>query len=202
MPDKIITYETIYEILRKEKHEPDIQKLSESFFQEVITYLKEKQAIVDTQKKQDSIFSNEIEKTEKQIINIKKILKELYEKRENKIIQLSLFNSRTNQSIDNSSLLPEEQELFNTLIKNLNLYRNGILSRLINTKLPKIIKPKDIKIKNDDSTTLIRFLHPVPKFLGEDLKVYGPFLDQDIANIPSRAAQVLLNKKRAQEIKS
>ena len=202
MSDNIITYEKIYEYLRKEKYEPEIQKLPENFFEEIINYLKEKKAIVETQKAQESIFSGESAKTEKQLQNVKKILKELYEKRENKIIQLALFSSRTETPLDTSNLLQEEQEFYQKIVDILTRNRNGILNNLLTANYPRASQPKDIKAENQEKTKLIKFLTPVPKFLGEDLNVYGPFSEEDIGNIPQRVARLLISKKRAQEIKS
>lgn len=201
MSDINITYETIYELLRKEKYETELQPLPQTFFSNVIEYLGEKQTILESQKSQNSIFSKETEKTEKQIQNVKRILKELYEKRENKIIQLTLFSSRTNLSHEYQNMLPEEQEFFNSLLKLLDNYRTGILDNILNLKFPVLSPPKDIKTENKETSKLIRFIHPVPKFVGEDLKIYGPFSEEDIANIPARAAQILITKKRAYEIK-
>ena len=88
MEDKLITYETLYEYLRKEKVYPELQQLDTDFFKKVTKYLEEKNNILESHSKKDSMFSKvEIEKTSRQISNIKKILKEIYEKRENKIIQ-------------------------------------------------------------------------------------------------------------------
>ncbi|MEK6934272.1 MAG: hypothetical protein AABW46_00165 [Nanoarchaeota archaeon] len=201
MAEIAITYETIYELLRKEKYEPELQALPNNFFSNVIDYIKEKESIVESQKSQKSIFSKETEKTEKQIINVKKILREIYERRENKIIQLALFSSRTDIKQEYSNMLEEEQEFFNSLLKTLNTYRSGILYNLINLKQPKISLPKDIKTENKEKSKLVRFLHSVPKFIGEDLNIYGPFSDNDMANLPHKAAQVLINKKRALEVK-
>lgn len=201
MSDITITYETVYELLRKEKYETELQLLPQTFFNDVIEYIKEKQTILDSQRAQKSIFSKEAEKTEKQIQNVKKILKELYEKRENKIVQLALFSSRTSISQEYQNMLLEEQEFFNLLLNLLNTYRTGILFNLINLKLPSISLPKDIKTENKEKSKLVRFLYPVPRFIGEDLNIYGPFNEEDIANLPSRAANVLINKKRAQEIR-
>ena len=202
MPEKIITYESIYEVLRKEKYEQEVQKLSNTFFSEIINYLKEKQAIVDSQKSQDSIFSKEIEKTEKQIQNIKKIIKETYDRRETKIIQLAIFSARNNTPTDTSNLLPEEKELYDSLIQTLTRYRTGIINNLLNHKMPLISKPKGIKKENQEGVKLVRFLHAVPKFMGEDLNIYGPFSQEDIASLPPKVASLLINKKRVKEVKT
>jgi DNA replication initiation complex subunit (GINS family) len=98
MADKEIalTYENLYEILRSEKYKPELQKLENTFYKDILNYLKEKKSILNSQQKKDSIFAkSEIEKTKKQIKNISKIIRELYEKREIKIIQLGLLGSRT-----------------------------------------------------------------------------------------------------------
>ena len=201
MAETIITYDSIYETLRKEKYEPEIQKLPETFYNDVINYLKEKQAIVETQKSQQSIFSDETVKTERQIQNIKRLLKEIYERRENKIIQLALFSSRSEAQPEISNLLPEEQEFFRSINNNLTLYRKGIMENLLQLRYPKISKPKDIKTEEEEITKLVRFLSPVPKFMGEDLNIYGPFYADDIASLPIKAASVLIKTKRVQEIK-
>jgi len=42
MPEAIITFETIYEILRIEKSRNELQKLDNDFFKRVIHYIEEK----------------------------------------------------------------------------------------------------------------------------------------------------------------
>ena len=95
MSKVVITYDTLYEILRREKFKKELQKLDDNFFDNTLNYLNDKSKIYESQKEKDSIFSSEFKKTEKTLENTKKILKELYEKRESKIIMLALFSSRT-----------------------------------------------------------------------------------------------------------
>jgi len=54
--------------------------------------------------------------------------------------------------------------------------------------------------ENSVTTKLVRFLHPVPKFVGRELEVYGPFEREDIANLPKEIAEVLIIKGRAEEM--
>ena len=61
-------------------------------------------------------------------------------------------------------------------------------------------KAKDIKA-DEEKTKLIRILNPLPKFLGTDLKTYGPFEEEDLASLPSKIADLIVEKKRAEEIK-
>mgnify|MGYP001593711292 FL=1 len=105
----IITYESLYDLLRTEKSRQEVQELDKNFYADVINYIKEKESILSSHKSKDSIFAvQEIEKTKKQIENILKIVKEIYEKRESKIVQLAIIASRTNpQNPYLQILLPE-----------------------------------------------------------------------------------------------
>lgn len=195
----IITYETIYEILRKEKNTPELQRLSAAFFQEVIDYLQEKESLLKMQEEKGT-FPREIESNRKQIENIKKIIKEIYERRENKILQLSLLSSRSERKEDLSNLLPEEKQLFTEFRNTFIQYRNSILSQVLAKKAPEI-KPKDIKTENPNPLKLIRFIHTVPKFMGDDMNIYGPFEAENVASLPVKVAEVLIKRKRAEEIR-
>ncbi len=188
-----INYEIIYDVLRKEKYNQELQKLDESFYKDVLKYLKEKESILKSQEKKESIFKSEIEKTRKQLENAKKLLKEIYERRESKIIQLALLSSRANNN-NNDSILPEELLLYDLLINNLNHFRNSVIERVLN-------QPKDLKADKEQKTLLVRFLNPLPKFLGTDLTIYGPFKQEDMANIPMEIAQMLIRVKYAEEVK-
>ncbi len=214
MPD-IIVYDTIYEVLRKEKYNPEIQKLDKDFFKNIVKYLEEKQKILLSQQVKESIFSGEAEKTKIQLENFKKILKELYEKRENKIIQLAILSSRIKEKPPTAqSLLPEEQKFLKSLSSILNSYRKNILSTLLNAQLPSITEekieadeePKSIKTDTKETeqaekVKILRFTTPVPKFIGDDLNIYGPFTNEDISSVPEKTASLLIKKNRAEEIK-
>ena len=74
-----ITYETLYELMRLEKNREEMQKLPDNFIQDTLSYLSSKEKIVSDSRKRFDLFSaSEREKTEVQLKNIKKILKELY----------------------------------------------------------------------------------------------------------------------------
>ena len=98
-------------------------------------------------------------------------------------------------------MLNEELEFYNTLKDNLNFYRRGILFNILAHKDPSLEKPKDIKTPIKDKSKLVRILHSIPKFVGEDMNVYGPFESEDIANLPEKVSTALMKKKRAEEIK-
>ncbi|HLC72695.1 MAG TPA: hypothetical protein VJH37_03875 [Candidatus Nanoarchaeia archaeon] len=205
--NEIITYEKLYDILRKEKYAQELQKIDKDFFRSVVEYLKEKEAIAESQKGKESIFSSEADSTIKQVGNIKKLIKELYEKREFKIIQLAMFASRIGDKEIPNALLSEERPLFLDVVNMLNGYRESIVQNVIDKRLPTPgEQPKSIKRDfSDDSKQsdikTVRFMHAVPKFVANDMNTYGPFDEEDTAILPNKAADVLIDKKRAEEIK-
>ncbi len=203
--DVVITYETLYDILRREKMRAELQPLDKDFLQKVVKYLKEKQSILESQIKKVSVFSSsETQKTQKQIENIKRMVKELYERREKKIIESALFSSRMNEKVSFQEMLKEESILYEKLIATLNSFRKGVLFNVLTLKEPKIEnedKPKELKTENKPNNKLVRFIHATPKFLGDDLKVYGPFEEENIAALPLKAAKILIKNERAEEIK-
>lgn len=204
----VITYETLFELLHREKERTDLQKLEPAFFNDVIGYIKDKKKILEAK---DSTFAQEEKrKTERQLENIYKMLKEIYERREKKIISLALDKSRTKSNlIDTSALLKEEKIVFEALSDLLDTYRNSILYSVLNERMP-FMQPIVIKTPKEEfkpaselkkPTKLVRFMSCISKFVGPELEEYGPFDEEDIANLPFEVADVLITKGKAEEIK-
>jgi DNA replication initiation complex subunit (GINS family) len=228
MEDTIkITLETLYDILRNEKKRDDLQELERTFFVDVVCYLREKKALLDQNKETDNIFAiGEQDKIEYELRSIKRILKEIYEKREKKIIEIAINRSRTRSDIiDTSFMLPEEKEFYDHILKTLDAYRQGVLWQLYKGEVPVIIgssgstemsekkiqpvatltiKPKntsEIQEKPlEDDLSKIKFLHPTPSFIWKDRKVYGPFDKGDETDIFPEVAALLVRKGRAEMV--
>lgn len=209
-----ITYETLFELLRREKERSELQKLDSTFFDNVLRYLKDKQVII--KKQQTDLFSaEEKRKTEDQLENVRRIIRDLYSKREKKVVNMAIEKSRNKSYImDNSAFLKEEKELFDNIVRILDLGRDNVLLNVLALREPAELgniaperkenaagipeKPAKEEIKKD--TRLVRFLSAVPKFVGKELEEYGPFEEEDIASLPVEIANVLVNKGRAEEI--
>ena len=215
MEDKgiTITYETLFEILRREKDRLELQKLDISFYDDVISYIQEKKALLDGKGQQQLFSEDEKIKTEKQLINIRKILRELYERREKKIMNMAVDKSRTQSDlIDTSSLLETEKTLFDNLVNVLDAFRENILIKVLNAEPVAAVQQQPVNItgeeptpiaqkqSSDKPTKLIRFKLAVPKFVGLDGEEFGPFEEEDIASLPREIAEVLIRKERPDEI--
>lgn len=184
MEEITITYETLFELLMREKNREELQALGQNFYEQIVDYLKEKKAMA---------------KNSKELDNVHKILKELYERREKKILNLSLLASRTDPGvIEQKSFLAEEKLLFDRLYATLSEHRQNVLSSLFNQEKPETPKSG---AEGQSLQTTVRFLNAVPKFLGPELEVYGPYEEDDVANLPPELAKVLISKGRAEEIK-
>lgn len=220
-----ITYETLFELLRTEKNRIELQKLSKTFFQDVVSYMNEKSRILEEAKTKKGLFvDEEREKAELQLNNIKKLLVELYEKREKKIIGMALDKSKVKSDItDTSALLEEESRMVDLLASVFDSQRELILFNILGGRLPysveakeKIAEPAEKTIeqqtegqkteeelpkKENSKTKLVRFIYAVPRFIGPELETYGPFEEEDVANLPAEITSVLIAKGRAEEIK-
>ena len=207
MGDVIITYETLYEIFHREKNRPELQRLDATFFSDALNYLNEKKRILESQSKQESLFAQaESSKTKKQLENINKILRDIYEKRERKIIEMALFASRVSEeNIDLSNMLPEEVEIFKSFTKILNRYRSGIFINLLSFKKPetngfKLEEAKEIntsfKIIAKQGYKMVKIINPISSFVGTDLKIYGPYNGSEIVELPEEVVELLLKKDK------
>jgi len=216
--DVNITYDTLFELLRREKGREKLQQLQSSFFEDVVNYLKEKEAIVNKPAEGNLFSDEEKEKTNAQLENVRKIIKELYERRERKLVEMAMFKSRTNSGlINNNNMLPEEKILFDSIVAKLNMFRSGIVMRVIkgldtfidsesgknsqnsNSSLQEN-KDKSDNAKVEKVNIMVKFTNPVPKFVGKELESYGPFLPEDTANLPRQIAEILIKKGKAEEI--
>lgn len=250
MVDVKITYETLFDLLRREKGRNELQSLDASFYGDVITYLKDKQKILHSQDSKSPLYSRgEQEKIRIQIKNIKKILRELYEIREKKIINLAVNKVKTgSELVDTSNLLAEEKAFFTDTCVLLDKYKKGVLEQMLMMESPIVDASKYVSApsssysdeededdevvdsssstsssdysnkeaessvsesnesKNssestsDSSKVKIKVLCDLPKFVGTDKNIYGPFSKDDEAEVPSNIAELLVKKGRASSI--
>tara|TARA_Y100000310_G_C20578216_1_gene761574 strand:+ start:481 stop:1215 length:735 start_codon:yes stop_codon:yes gene_type:complete len=152
-----ITLETLYDVLRNEKKREDLQKLEDTFFIDVVNYLQEKNKLLESKNDENELFAaGEKKKVEYELNSIKRILKEIYERREKKIIDITLNKSRTGSDIiDTSSMLKEEKQFYKHLLEDLDIYRKGILLNLFRGELPFIEKKVEIDYTNKEVTLVV-----------------------------------------------
>ncbi len=206
----IVTYETLYDALRSEKLRDGLQALSKDFFSDVLAYLREKQQAYDESFSKMDIFSlGEREKLSVQIQNIRKILKDLYDRREKKIVDTAINKSRTQSNIiDTSNMLQHEKSLYRMLTGVFDKFRMDVLLKLFELKEP-FVEPDTVAAGQNSAqssasdaekkTKLVKFLQATEQFVGKELELYGPFEANDQVYLPSEIADILINKGSALE---
>jgi DNA replication initiation complex subunit (GINS family) len=145
-----ITYETLFDILRVEKGRDDIQEISPSFYKDVIVYLQQKKEVLVKKEHESGIDSfDEVKKARIQYENVQRLVKEICQRREKKILLLALNCSRTQQkAIQSDALLEEEKLLFERLRFVLDENYKNIISPLIKGKMPTILEQREEGMQN------------------------------------------------------
>lgn len=216
-----VTYETLYELLRLEKSREELQTLDNGFLLDVLHYLREKQRILDEAEQKQDLFSlDEREKTQVQLVNIRKIVRELYERREKKILDMALNKSRTKSNlIDTSTLLVHERYLFDSIVSVLDGFRSTVLHNILSLREPTLseqpaisppaqsAEPVSIVQQLSETPPLppaafkrVKFTQQVEQFVGKELELYGPFQPEQKEQLPADIADILIAKGSAVEV--
>jgi len=180
----MITYAELYELLRKEKYAEQLQVLPKGFFNEVAAYFRDKKRVAN---KENELFNEAIAKTKKQLENAILILRELINRRQKKVINIAFVASKTGISKrDSENMLDGEKKIFDLILKELD-EDEKVISNIIGG----LDQGKDLK------NQLVRFTQETREFLGPDEKKLGPFKPGDIANLPQKIAEILVNSGKA-----
>ncbi len=184
--EKMMTYEEIYNLLRKEKYSEQLQDMPRNFLNEVANYLKEKRGIVV---KESDMFSEVIVKTKKQLDNSVAVIKELMLRRKKKILNLAFVAAETGVSKkDFENLLPHENALFETVVEHLEEVDKTI-SKALNGIQDDVPQNKIVKFNVD-----------VSPFLDEEGNTLGPYKKGDIVSLPENICKILTGDNKAEII--
>ena len=187
-----ITYETLFDLSRNEGKD-NLQQLPEKFYVELVQYLQEKNKLME---------SPEREKTAKQLQNVHRLVRDIYERRETKLLQLAAAAARGSEpSMD--TMLPPERELFEQVRDLLKHTRKEVIARLLKGEEPgKLTAPpaEQAPPGPEADALMVQFQAHVPKFLGTALEIYGPFEPGEMANLPREIGELLVRKGRAQAL--
>ena len=182
----MITYNDIYESLRRERYSEQLQKLPSNFISEIISYFDEKKEIAN---KEEDLFSDSLIKTKKQLENAISIFKELVLRRKKKLINLSFIAAETGISKkDFENMLNFEKTLFDKLVSSLNESNKELNGLMKNNKE----KKRDYK--------MLVFKEDVTEFIGLDGEKQGPFKKGDIVNLPKEIADILLADNKVEVV--
>ncbi len=185
----MITYNELYDALRKERYSEQLQPIPKKFIKEVAEYLKDKKEIAN---KDEDDFSDTLLKTKRQFENSIAIFKELMLRRKKKILELAFVAAETGISKrDFENMLAVEKEIFDSIMRSLE---KG------DKKISEILKGVGEEAEDAIKNKMIVFVEDTDEFLDLEGKSLGPFKKGDVANIPKEIASILIIDKKAESI--
>jgi len=187
----MITYQEIYDILRKEKYNEALQELPRDFFKELAEYIADKRKLL-SRESDSALFSDTLRMTRKQLDNALSVIKELLAIRERKVLNLAFAAAQTGVTKrDTDNLLEHERDLFEISVKKLEENQ-----KLIKKRLEGVEQGEGKDLKN----LFIKFKQDIPAFLGPDGQEFGPFKEGEIANLAKEIVDILISDGKAMVI--
>lgn len=185
----VLTFELLYEILRREKSREELQKVDGDFYSRFCNYVKEKESLLQDALRKSDVFSiGERDKLQLQLKNIQKVGRDLYDRREKKIIEMALNSVKVSASmVDTSCLLSEEELVFQSLVE-------------VFTRSRKIVLSSEKKSEPKKECKHVKFVGDVEVFYGPSLEEYGPFKADQMVDLPDQVADVLIETGKAKEV--
>lgn len=185
----MITYQEIYDYLRKEKYNEALQELPDNFLKDLSGYIEDKKQVLA--KENTSLFSDTLKVTRKQLDNAISLIKEIFSIRNKKVLNLSFAAAITGVSKrDTENLMDHEKSLFESTVKQLEENQKKILTYFEGKH------EQEPELKN----IFLRFREEVPAFLINDGSEIGPFKQGEVANLPKEIASILISDKKAAPI--
>jgi DNA replication initiation complex subunit (GINS family) len=199
------TYEDIYELLRAEKFATDLEEIPKNDLARIKAYLKSKEELLKKQEDATSILSSQKKiRIQQEIDNAIRALKDLYEIREKKIINRSIYGTRTgSQFKDTTNMLANEVNLYEQLLTVLHNQKEiffKMIDKATPTKAPEATqKGEEDHPENKSDKPKIVFvditcIQDCPEMFGEDLEKYGPFKPGEDCKLPEQLCTILENQ--------
>ena len=185
----MITYNDLYEALRKEKYSEQLQSLPKAFIKEVSAYIKDKEEVT---KEDTDVFSENTLKVKKQLEHSVSIFKELLLRRKKKLLDLAFVSDEPGISKrDFENMLNYEKEVFDKIMKAIN-EGDKVVEKILHGKE----EGEEGAVKNK----LVLFKQDVEEFLDLEGNKIGPFSEGDIVNIPYEIANILIVDNKADPV--
>jgi DNA replication initiation complex subunit (GINS family) len=163
--------------LNEEKKSQNLTKIPDDFYETVRMYIEGKKKLAKEKK-------DEIE-----LRNIERIVENIFNLRERKIINFAIMAARA--GVQPSNLTSEERQFFQKVFETLKERR--VILEKIKSALEGEVK-KEVEI-------LAVFKQDFPAFVGIDGQTYGPFKKGDIAKLPEENRKILVSRGIIEEFK-
>lgn len=180
----MISYNDVYELLRKEKYAEALQPLAKEFVNEFSDYVNDK--IVESNK-EDDLFQENVMKSKKQLENSIAMFKELMRLRKKKLLNLVFVATETGiMKRDYENMLNHERDLFDKLVK---AFEEG------DKEIASVMSGR--KAKLEDKSRMIMFNSDVEQFVDSEGKFLGPFTSGELVNLDHQVASLFVQSGKA-----
>ncbi len=189
-----ITYEMLRKIQADEKGSSALSGLPPDFYNAVRSMIAERKV-----KLAKSFSLSEAREFE----NTLKVLRDIYALREQKMLLRAL--AVAGGARDGSALSVEEKWAFDEVVRVLEKGK-GWFEALLEGEERTVIEEKAVEKhshheqKKAEQEAVVRFLVPMPEFVGADGKAYGPYEAGAKAELPAGETKLLIKRKAAEAL--
>lgn len=179
----MLTYNDIYELLRKEKYSDGLQKLPKSFVQEFSVFMADMRKTLGSIEK--DAFADDVLREKRQYENAMALFKELMLRRKRKILDLVFVAAETGiMKRDFNDMLHFEKDLFEQLVLAIDSADKSLHEDLNG-------KPQE------DSNKMVIANEDIDEFVDMSGDSIGPFKKGELINLQAQVADILVDGEKA-----
>jgi len=184
MEEDEISYRTLRKIQQLEKNSAVLTKLKSDFYNDLSEYIENLKNRLgsETSSQKQMLLNDEIQ-------NTKKIVTDIYEQREKKIL-LAVVSKARGGTPDLKNMIDWEKDLFDPVLNLMLTSRKRILAK----------EEEKIVEKQENSNPIVRITQDIPEFIGTDEKKYN-LRKNDLISLPEDMSDMLLKRGVINKIK-
>ena len=200
MNEDELSYKTLRKIQQMEKNSPSLTSLYHGFYSALSEYLEklDKRLKNESSSQKKMILSDEIQNTKKIVINI-------YEQREKKILLAAVSKARGGNP-DLKNLENMERSLFDSVLNLMLNSREKLLEKSTEKKTDreenKTVESsvkKEEPAEQSNSNSIMRITDNIPEFIGTDKRKYN-LRAGDLVSLPEDMGKMLSKRGVAEEV--
>ncbi len=210
MTNEEISYRLLRKIQQMEKNTPVLTDLDNDFYTNLEKYFLD----LNTHLKSES-DEHKKKLLDEEIVNTKKIITNIYEQREKKILLTAISKARSGNP-DLKNMVSVEKTFFDSILNLINTFRDSILEnkKTIDEKIvepeqeiKKIIEENKINenkneiniLENNNLNPITRVIKDIPNFVGTDTKSYT-LKKNDVVSLPEDMQEMLSKRKVVEKL--
>lgn len=196
MDDEEINYKVLRRIQQMEKNSPTLTKINSDFYNALSDYLK---YLNDRLEKETSNQKQMLLKDE--IQNTNKIMNNIYEQREKKILLAAVSRVRGGNP-DLNNLVDVEKNLYDSILQLIKQTRKQIIknkSKEFKKEETQKVESKEEE-KQSNINPIVMIKEDIPEFMGTDMKKYN-LKKGDVLSLPKDMSDTLSKRNVVKELK-